>query len=145
MDNCSFCTDPNIKNITVAENELALAFLTFTPIVPGHILVCPKRHIQYYEESTLEEREAMEELRYKLKKALKKVFECDGFNYAWNEEKIGGQSIPHVHLHIVPRKHGDVGVYQYEPREFLYRPGPRTVTTPNEELIEIVNLVKNSI
>ena len=104
-----------------------------------------KRHVQYYEDSTREEKIAIEELRNKLKHALKKVFNAQGFNYAWNEEKIGGQSVPHFHLHIVPRKDGDQGVYQYEPREFLYRPGPRTIASSHEELNEVVEMIKKAL
>lgn len=143
--NCPFCTDPEVKNRTIIENDLAFAFPTITPIIPGHILICPKRHIQYLEDLIPEEREAIEELRYKIKKTLKKVFDAQGFNCAWNEEKIGGQSVPHFHLHIVPRKEGDDGVYEYEPREFLYRPGSRTVATPPEELSEVVELIKKAL
>lgn len=129
----------------IIENGLAFAFPTNTPIVPGHILICPKRHVQYYEDATLEERAAIEDLRSKLKQALKKALGAEGFNYAWNEEKIGGQSVPHFHLHIVPRKDGDVGIYEYEPREFLYRPGPRTVVSPQEEIDAVVTLIKQAI
>jgi diadenosine tetraphosphate (Ap4A) HIT family hydrolase len=142
---CPFCTNQEVKDRTIIKNDLAFAFPTNTPIVPGHILICPKRHIQYYEDATPEEKSAIEELRIKLKKALKASFDAQGFNWAWNEEKIGGQSVSHFHLHIVPRKEGDHGVYQYEPREFLYRPAPRTVTTPNEELMEIVRLVQKAL
>lgn len=129
----------------IIENDLAFAFPTHTPIVPGHILVCPKRHITYYEEMTQEEKNAMESLRVQLKAALQKSLGAQGFNYAWNEEKIGGQSVAHVHLHIVPRKEGDAGIYQYEPREFLYRPGPRTAESPNEELMEVVTVLKKNV
>jgi|SRR3989344_225733 len=143
--NCPFCENKEVKHRTIVENDLAFAFPTNMPIVPGHILICPKRHVQYYEEATLEEKIAIEELRHKLKHALKKVFKAEGFNYAWNEEKIGGQSVPHFHLHIVPRKEGDEGIYQYEPREFLYRPGPRTVASSHEELSEIVEMIKKAL
>lgn len=143
--NCPFCEDKEVKDRIIIENVLAFAFPTLTPIVPGHILICPKRHVQYIEDSTAEEREAIEELRNKIKKALKKAFQAEGFNYAWNEEKIGGQSVPHFHLHIVPRKEGDVGVYEYEPREFLYRPGPRTVSSPQEEIQKIVKQIKEAL
>ncbi len=143
--NCAFCESREIKDRTVAENGAAFAFPTNTPIVPGHILICPKRHVQYYEDTTQEEKNAIESLREKLKFALQKIFSAEGFNYAWNEEVVGGQSVPHFHLHMIPRKEGDEGVYQYEPREFLYRPGPRSVATPNEELLEIASLIQKAL
>ena len=143
--NCPFCENKEVKDRTIIENDLAFAFPTNTPIVPGHILVCPKRHIQYYEDTTPEEVLSIEKLRNKLKIALQKSFNAQGFNYAWNEEKIGGQSVPHFHLHIVPRKENDAGVYQYEPREFLYRPGPRTVESSDQELAEIVSLIQKAL
>ncbi len=142
---CPFCKLEELKSRTIIENNLAIAFATNTPIVPGHVLVIPKRHIQYYEEATQEEKNAIEDLRYKLKISLKKVLAAKGFNFAWNEEKIGGQTVPHFHLHIVPRKEGDAGVYNYEPREFLYRPGPRTEATPDQELNKIVKIIKEGL
>lgn len=144
MVNCPFCTNQEVKDRTIIENDFAFAFPTNTPIVPGHILICPKRHVQYYEDTTQEEKNAIEALRMILKPALKEALNAQGFNWAWNEEKIGGQSVPHFHLHLVPRKEGDEGVYQYEPREFLYRPAPRTNATPNEELMEVVRLIQKT-
>lgn len=123
------------------ENDLAFAFPTNIPIVPGHMLICPKRHVEYYEDLTVEERTAIEELRDKLKTALEKVFGAQGFNFAWNHGKIGGQAVPHFHLHIVPRKEGDAGIHQYDPRVFLYRPGSRA-TNPDGELGEIVDSIR---
>ena len=92
-----------------------------------------------------QEKIAVEDLRIKIKHALIKCLKAEGFNYAWNEEEIGGQSVPHFHLHIVPRKEGDAGIYEYEPREFIYRPGPRTVLTEQEELNEIAELIKKAL
>ena len=142
---CPFCSNKEVKERIIIENDLAFAFPTNTPIVQGHILICPKRHIQYYEDATMEEKNSIEELRIKIRKALIKTLSAQGFNWAWNEEKIGGQSVPHFHLHVVPRKDGDQGVYQYEPREFLYRPSPRTLITPNNELMKIVRLIQEDI
>jgi diadenosine tetraphosphate (Ap4A) HIT family hydrolase len=141
---CAFCDNPDVQKRLVIENDLAFAFLTNTPIVPGHILVITKRHVQYYEESTEEEREAIESLRVELKKAMLATFDAEGFNYAWNEEEIGGQSVPHFHLHIVPRKKGDAGIYKYEPREFLYRPGTRAQSLEGE-LMEVVESLKTAL
>jgi histidine triad (HIT) family protein len=141
---CAFCDDPEVKGRTIVENELAFAFPSNIPIVPGHILVCPKRHAQLYEDLAAEEKDAIEQLRARLKIALEKVFRAEGFNYAWNEGEVGGQSVPHFHLHVVPRKEGDAGVHGYEPREFLYRPGTRA-ESPEQELREIIQSIKETL
>lgn len=55
-----------------------------------------------------------------------------------------GQTVPHFHLHIVPRKSGDAGILEYEPRVFLYRPGTRAIS-PSEELQQTAELIKNNL
>ncbi|TSC65753.1 MAG: hypothetical protein CEO22_368 [Candidatus Berkelbacteria bacterium Gr01-1014_85] len=102
-----------------------MAFLTNIPIVPGHTLVVPKRHAAKYEALDQDESLAIEVLRTKIMHSLIKTFRATGFNFAWNDEKIAGQSVPHFHLHIVPRQEGDTGIYEYDPRQFLSRPGSR--------------------
>lgn len=141
---CVYCELPEIKERTVVENTLAWSFLTNIPIVPGHTLVAPKRCVAKYEGLTLEEKEEIEKLRIKICTALKKTFGAEGFNFAWNEGKDSGQSVPHFHLHILPRKKGDTGIYEYEPRKFLYRPGERE-TTPEEELRAASKLIAEAI
>ncbi len=141
---CPYCTLPEIQKRKIAENEFAFAFLGNMPIVPGHTLVVPKRHVAKYEKLTQEEMRAIEDLRVKMLGALSKTFGSVGFNFAWNDEKIAGQSVPHFHLHILPRKEGDAGIYEYEPRKFLYRPGERK-ESPEAELKEVSELIKKSI
>lgn len=141
---CPYCEIPEIKNREIIRNELAWAFPTNIPIVPGHILVAPIRCVATIEEMTPDEIEAVFDLREKLKEALVKVFGAEGFNYAWNEGKLAGQSVPHFHLHILPRKEGDTGITEYEPRKFLYRPGSRE-DSPESELIEVSNLIKKEL
>ena len=123
--NCVFCDKPKIKERALAENDLAFAFLTNIPITPGHTLVSPKRCIAGFFDLT-------------------KTFGSKGFNFAWNEGKVGGQAVPHFHLHIVPRRKGDNGITEYEPRKFLYRPGSRA-KTPEKELQEIALEIKKSL
>ncbi|MBU6427290.1 HIT domain-containing protein [Patescibacteria group bacterium] len=144
MKDCTYCTLPEIKARKVAENDLAIAFPTNIPITPGHMLVIPKRCVARYEDLTKEEKEAIESLRVKIVTALKKVFNADGFNFAWNDGKVAGQSILHFHLHIIQRKKGDAGIFEYEPRKFIYRPGERE-TSPEEELLEISKLVREAM
>jgi histidine triad (HIT) family protein len=128
----------------IKHNAFAWAFLTNIPITPGHTLVCPVRHVQKFEELTNEEKEAIFDLAAEIKAALRAAFGAEGFNHAWNEEKIAGQSIPHFHLHIVPRRQGDEGITEYEPRKFLYRPGSRE-TTPGAELQAVTKQIIQGI
>lgn len=124
--------DPRIKERVVARNPLAFSFLSHMPIVPGHVLICPIRVVSSSEDLRLEEWQAILDLKSQVCRALKQAFQAEGFNFAWNSGESAGQSVPHFHLHVVPRKKGDAGVLQYEPRAFLYRPGSRAVAAPEE-------------
>ncbi len=136
--------NPRIKERIIVRNELAFSFLTHMPIVPGHSLICPIRVVESCEELTFEEWQAILELRHQVCHALKKTFEAEGFNFAWNMGENAGQTVPHFHLHVVPRKSGDSGILQYEPRVFLYRPGSRAVS-PSEELHQTAELIRNNL
>jgi len=142
--NCAYCELPEIKAREIIRNEFAWAFPTNIPIVPGHLLILPIRHVSNLSELTSEEIKAIFDLREKLIPVMKEVFGAEGFNYAWNEGKVAGQSAPHFHLHMLPRKTGDTGITEYEPRKFLYRPGERE-TTPEIELQEISKLIRKKL
>jgi len=141
---CVYCTIPEIKARTIAENKLAWAFPTNIPIVGGHILISPKRCVAKFEDMTKKEVESIFDLLNKLKTSLRKTFKATGFNFAWNEGELAGQSVPHFHLHILPRKNGDAGITKYEPREFLYRPGSREAS-PEKELLKVSKLIRNNL
>ena len=119
--NCVYCTNAEVKAREIIRNEYSWAFPTNIPIVPGHILISPIRCVAKFEDLTKEEISAIFDLLNKIKKSLVKAFNAEGFNYAWNEGKLAGQSIPHFHLHVLPRKTGDTGILEYEPRKFIYR------------------------
>ena len=141
---CVYCELPEIKEREIISNDLAWSFPTNIPIVPGHILVVPKRCVACYSDLTKDEKVAIEDLRMRLVAALKKVVGAQGFNFAWNDGEIAGQAVPHFHLHIVPRKEGDTGILEYDPRKFLYRPGSRE-KTPESELAAIVEIIKRGL
>lgn len=141
---CVYCTLPEIKAREIGGNELVWVFPTNIPIVPGHVLITPRRCVARMEDMTDEELKAVLALRVQVIAALRKSFGATGFNFAWNEGKLAGQSVPHFHLHVLPRKEGDTGITQYEPRQFLYRPGERE-TSPEEELLAVVKLIKQAL
>jgi diadenosine tetraphosphate (Ap4A) HIT family hydrolase len=136
--------DPTIKSRLIIENERVFAFLSKMPIVPGHTLICPKRHVSKIDDLTADELHVILLLQKELKRAMIKAFGAEGFNYAWNEGKIAGQSVNHLHLHMLPRKKSDSGIFEYEPRKFLYRPGERPVS-PEQKLSEVAKLIKDNL
>jgi histidine triad (HIT) family protein len=144
MDASVFLTAPEITERTLYKNELVFAFLTNIPIVPGHTLIIPVRQVKTAYELTKEEFSAIIDAAKILRRALEKTFGATGFNYAWNENVIAGQSVPHFHLHMLPRKDGDSGVWQYDPRKFIYRPGSREAS-PEAELKSISELIKSNL
>ena len=143
---CIFCelSDIKLREIIVASDETARAFLTNIPITPGHALIAPTRHVANFEELTETEVHSILRLHKIISGALRKTFGAEGFNCAWNEGAAAGQSVPHFHLHVVPRKKGDSGITEYDPRKFLYRPGSRA-ETPEQELREVAKQIRGSL
>lgn len=133
---CAYCTLPEIQSRLICENELAWAFPTNIPITPGHTLVCPKRCVAALTDLSDNEKLAILGLAEKIMAALRVSHGAEGFNCAWNQEKLAGQSVPHFHLHIVPRREGDSGMLGYDPRSFLYRTGERQ-PSPESELLAV--------
>ncbi len=142
--NCVYCELEVIKKREITGNAFAWAFPTNIPITPGHTLIVPRRCVSRYDELTVEEKHSIEDLRIRICGALRKQFGAISFNFAWNEGKIAGQSVPHFHLHVLPRKEGDTGVTEYEPRKFLYRPGSRE-DSPENELLEVSRIIREGL
>jgi histidine triad (HIT) family protein len=138
---CVYCNTQEIKDREIAGDRWAWAFPTNIPITPGHTLVAPRRCVKTLGELTGQERIAILELAEDIMSALRKVFGAEGFNCVWNQEKLAGQSVPHFHLHVIPRKDGDTGLLGYDPRSMLYRTGDRE-PTPEAELALIVEQIK---
>jgi len=138
---CVYCDLPEIQAREIARNDLARVLPTNIPITPGHLLVMPLRCVTTFSELTGEERAAIFDLTARARDALIKEYGAEGFNYAWNEGGDFGQTVPHFHIHIVPRTTGDTGITKYEPREFLYRPGSRE-KTPEDELQAVAKAMR---
>ena len=104
---CIFCNlDPNRE--IIAQNDLALAFFDAFPVNPGHALIIPKRHVADYFDLTEDEVAAMQALLREVKAIVEKCFNPDGYNIGVNVNAAAGQSVFHVHMHLIPRYKGDV-------------------------------------
>lgn len=106
MDDCVFCR--NIGTGILCENDLAVAFYDGFPVNKGHVLVVPKRHVATYFDASQEEIQAINELIVKVKKFLDDKYQPDGYNLGVNVGEAAGQTVFHLHVHVIPRYVGDV-------------------------------------
>ena len=103
---CPFCPPPAER--VVEENDLAAAFNDAYPVAGGHCLIIPKRHVASWFETTAEERTALFELVDRVKQRLEDFASPDGYNIGINDGRSAGQTVFHLHIHLIPRRTGDV-------------------------------------
>lgn len=108
MQECLFCKWKNDKEKIVLENELAFARFDEFAVSKGHILFMTKRHVKDFFETSEEERQAIFELVDKSKKLIDEKFHPTGYNIGMNCGESAGQSVMHIHVHLIPRYDGDV-------------------------------------
>ena len=108
MDNyCPFCTVESEREI-IASSPLSVAFFDGFPVSPGHALIIPKRHVSSFFDLSQEERQDLLNLADKGKRIVEERYHPDGYNIGINVGEAAGQSIFHVHMHLIPRYQGDV-------------------------------------
>lgn len=90
------------------ENESFAAIYNIAPILPGHSLIIPKRHVESLFELNDEELSNFMKLGRDVAFLLSKVLDTDAFDCAIQEKEAAGQSVAHLHMHVVPRKIGDL-------------------------------------
>lgn len=122
---CLFCKiiKKEIPSLVIYEDENTLAFLDIFPHALGHTVVIPKKHFDNPLQMSNEE---FKNFSLGLKKSLEKVQQTlkpQGFNVGWNQEVAGGQVVPHLHAHILPRFDGDGGGSMHS---IVKKPGNKT-------------------
>ena len=104
---CLFCNEAEER--AIEENELAIAFADAFPVTEGHTLVIPRRHVADYFELTQPELNSIQQLLQSQKKRLlDQDGKITGFNIGINAGESAGQTIFHCHVHLIPRRDGDV-------------------------------------
>jgi len=101
---CPFC-DPYVE---LFGNEFAYVKMDEFPVSPGHVLIIPRRHVQSWFNLTREEHAAATILLALTKEYLDSHYSPDGYNVGVNCGEAAGQTIPHAHLHVIPRYTNDV-------------------------------------
>lgn len=105
-EKCPFCNMPN-ENIII-QNKHCYAIFDKYPVNKGHMLIIPFRHFDNYFDATKEEKVSILDLIDEAKEFLDKKFKPDGYNIGVNIGKYAGQTIFHVHIHLIPRYKGDM-------------------------------------
>jgi diadenosine tetraphosphate (Ap4A) HIT family hydrolase len=103
---CPFCDIDTAR--VFARNRIAFALRDSFPVNPGHSLVIPQRHFDSWFSASKEERSALIELVDDVKARLDDELHPDGYNIGMNVGKAAGQTVMHLHIHVIPRFAGDV-------------------------------------
>jgi diadenosine tetraphosphate (Ap4A) HIT family hydrolase len=121
---CLFCNIP--QELIIAENSFAYAIKDEFPVTEGHTLVIPKNHVDEYFGLQIEELLGCDNLLKAIRRDLLLIDDTiKGFNIGMNSGAAAGQTILHCHIHLIPRREGDVddprgGVRNVIPGKGLY-------------------------
>jgi bis(5'-adenosyl)-triphosphatase len=107
MITCPFC-HPSIKEAVFYESTHFMAIYNVAPVFPGHAMIIPKAHITGLLIIPEEEIVEMVKLSRIVVRILQKAFHARGFNWSIQEGEEAGQTIKHLHMHIIPRKPQDL-------------------------------------
>ena len=106
-NNCPFCKAESERDI-IASSSLSVAFFDGFPVSPGPALIIPKRHVASFFDLSKEEQRDLLNLADRVKRIVEERYHPDGYNIGINVGEAAGQSIFHVHMHLIPRYQGDV-------------------------------------
>jgi diadenosine tetraphosphate (Ap4A) HIT family hydrolase len=105
MKACPFCTLPPTR--IVQSNEIGLVVRDAYPISAGHTLIIPRRHVGSFFDLTTDERIALFGLVAEAKAQIDVEHRPGAYNIGINDGSAAGQTVPHVHIHLIPRYEGD--------------------------------------
>lgn len=103
---CPFCNPAEDRML--ATGELVIAIMDRYPVSRGHALIIPRRHVASYFDLTEAERTEMQEMLIAMKLRMDAELKPDGYNFGVNAGRAAGQTIEHVHMHLIPRYDGDM-------------------------------------
>ena len=105
INHCPFCTLPPER--IIEQTPLALVIRDGFPVSPGHTLILPRRHVGSFFETTAEERTDLLQLLDRAQMQLAAQLRPAGFNIGINDGPVAGQTVLHLHIHLIPRFVGD--------------------------------------
>jgi diadenosine tetraphosphate (Ap4A) HIT family hydrolase len=102
---CPFCHP--VRSRVIARHSHFFVYEDGFPVSPGHALVIPLRHVGSLAELTAKEQATLFSAISMTQKLLDERHEPDGYNIGINQGAAAGQTVPHLHVHVIPRYHGD--------------------------------------
>ena len=135
--NCIFCKilAGEIPSAVVYEDDDFKAILDVNPAVRGHVIILPKNHAANIFELPDEDASKVMVVAKKIAAAVQKTYSCDGVNILQNNGKVAGQTVFHLHVHVIPRYEGDTDSIRIG-----WRPGE----TP-EDLADIAEEIRKNL
>lgn len=103
---CPFCQLPPER--IAGGNALGVIVRDAFPVSPGHTLIIPRRHVGSFFEATPDERSALLVLLDEARNELDRLHRPQGYNVGINDGPAAGQTVPHLHIHLIPRYEGDL-------------------------------------
>lgn len=109
MRECVFCRiiSGAMPSATVFNDENTIAFMDLSPANKGHVLVMLKKHYETFQDIPAAEMTVLSDAVRKVAAAVVKATKADGFNLLMSNGKAAGQTVPHAHMHVIPRFDGD--------------------------------------
>lgn len=104
MSDCPFCSEAVINQQQIYQTKLLRVILESNPVAEGHCLIVTKRHVPSYSFLTPDEAEELSYLIKKVSLTLVRACRAEGYNILFNEGAAAGQTVPHFHLHVIPRR-----------------------------------------
>jgi diadenosine tetraphosphate (Ap4A) HIT family hydrolase len=102
---CPFCNPAPDR--VFHTSELVLALWDAFPVSPGHALIVPKRHVASWFDATPGECRELTETVERVRAIVERTHQPHGFNVGWNDGRAAGQTVFHLHVHVIPRYEGD--------------------------------------
>lgn len=141
-DICSFCDPITIEKQKIIDNQFAVALLPKKPVIRGHILIIPKRHVMYVTDLLPAELVGIQTLMKDFLSVFTTHINVTGFNITNNNGIDASQHVPHVHFHVFFRSHNDVS-----PFDILAKKAPQYELTEEgwkEHMITLRELVSET-
>ena len=117
---CIFCkiASGRLPSCKVYEDAHSLAFMDIAPIIRGHTLVVPKEHVESLTDAPAEMLEKLIVVAQNIARAQLKAFKADGINIIQANGRATGQTVPHLHIHVIPRFDSDGHHWNWKPRPY---------------------------